>query len=81
MTPKHVTSGEARLRGLALGQHSSKETSQRWQAVGDTVFDLTGPGIEAQTFRADSDVFNNNANGSVHFYLQDTNSCFTFSLV
>ena len=34
------------------------ETSQRWRAVGDTVFDLTSLGIEAQTSRrpTDSDV-------------------------
>ena len=46
---KRVTSGEVHLRGLASGQHSSEETSQRWQAVGNTVSDLTGPGIEPQT--------------------------------
>ena len=37
ITPKRVTSGEAHLRGLAPGLHSSEETSQRWRAVGDTV--------------------------------------------
>ena len=30
------------LHGLAPGQHSSEETSQRWRAVIDTVSDLTG---------------------------------------
>ena len=30
--------------------------SPRWQDVGDTVSDLTGSGIEPQTFRADTDV-------------------------
>ena len=35
ITPKRVTSGGVHLRGLAPGQHSSEETSQRWQAVGD----------------------------------------------
>ena len=35
ITPKRVTSGEAHLRGLAPGQHSSEETLQRWRAVGD----------------------------------------------
>ena len=30
MTPKHLTSGGAHHRGLAPGQHSSEETSQRW---------------------------------------------------
>ena len=29
ITPKRVTSGGAHLRGLAPGQHSSEETSQR----------------------------------------------------
>ena len=37
ITPKRVTSGGAHLRGLAPGQHSSEETSQRWRVVGDTV--------------------------------------------
>ena len=35
--PKRVTSGEANLRDLAPGLHSSEEKSQRWRAVGDTV--------------------------------------------
>ena len=34
---KRVTSCGAYLRGLAPGQHSSEETSQRWRVVGDTV--------------------------------------------
>ena len=37
ITPKRVTSCGAHLRGLAPRQHSSKETSQRWRVVGDTV--------------------------------------------
>ena len=41
-----MTSGRRHHRGLAPWQHSSKETSQRWRAVGDTVTDLTGPVIE-----------------------------------
>ena len=36
-TPKRVTSCGAHLRGLAPGQYSSEETSQRWRVVGDTV--------------------------------------------
>ena len=36
-TPKRVTSCGAHLRGLAPGQHSSEESSQRWRVVGDTV--------------------------------------------
>ena len=53
-TPKRVTSCGAHLRGLAPGQHSSEETSQRWRVVGDAVPILTGPGIEPQTSRTDS---------------------------
>ena len=34
------------LRGLAPGQHRSKETSQRWRAAVDAAPNLTGPGIE-----------------------------------
>ena len=52
-----VASGGARPRGLAPGQRSSKETSQRLRAVGYTVSDLTGLGIESQTFRIDSEIF------------------------
>ena len=54
ITPKRVTSSGAHLRCFALEQHSSEETSKRWQAVGDTVSDLTEPGIESQTSRTDS---------------------------
>ena len=49
ITPKRVTSGGAHLRGLAPGQHSSEETSQRWRADIDTVFRLTRPGIKLKT--------------------------------
>ena len=52
-----VASGRARPRGLAPGQRSSKETSQRLRAVGYTVSGLTGLGIESQTFRIDSEIF------------------------
>ena len=55
-TPKRVKNGEAHLRGLPPGQHSSEETSQRWRAVGDTVPDLTDPGMEPPS-RIDCDVF------------------------
>ena len=54
-----VTSGGARPRGLAPGQRSSEETSQRWLAVGYSASDLTSLGIEPQTFRIDSGIFNN----------------------
>ena len=50
---KRVTSGGVHLRGLAPGQHSSEETSQRWRVVGDTVSDLTDPGFEPGTSRID----------------------------
>ena len=52
-TPKRVTSCGAHLRGLAPGQHTSEESSQRWRVVGDTA-DLTDRGIESQTSRTDS---------------------------
>ena len=51
---RSVTSGEAHLRDLAPGQHSFEETSQRCRTVGDTVFDLTHPGIEPQNSLIDS---------------------------
>ena len=54
ITLKLVTSGGAHLRGLAPGQYSSEETSQRWLAVGDSVSNLTGPRIEPQVSRTDS---------------------------
>ena len=41
ITPKRVTSCGAHLRGLAPGQHSSEETSQRWRVVGD--FNTSNP--------------------------------------
>ena len=40
ITPKHVTNGGTHLRGLAPRQHSSEESSQRWQATGGTEPDL-----------------------------------------
>ena len=48
ITPKRVTNGGAHLRGLALGQHRSKETWQWWRAVVYTASNSTGPGIELQ---------------------------------
>ena len=53
-----AASGGVRPRVLALGQHRSEETSQRWRAVGYTEFDLTDLGIEPQIFRIDSDICN-----------------------
>ena len=55
--PTRVTSVVFHLRDVAPGQHSSEETSQRWRAVDDTVPAFTGPGIEPQTSRTDSDFF------------------------
>ena len=46
----------ARLRGPAPAQHGSEKMSKRWRAVGDTVSDLTEPGIKPKTCRSDSDV-------------------------
>ena len=46
---KRVASGGAHLRGLTPGLRSSEETSQRWRAVGDTVYDLTGAEIKTRT--------------------------------
>ena len=40
----------------AIAERSSQETSQWQRAVGYTVSDLTGLGIEPQTFRIDSDI-------------------------
>ena len=51
--PNRATSSRAYLRGLAPRQHSC-ETSQRRRAVGGTVSDLTGPGIELQTSQPNS---------------------------
>ena len=46
-------------RGTRPGnQRSSKEKSLRWQAIGATVSDLTDPGIEPMTSRANRAVFN-----------------------
>ena len=56
ITMKWVTRGGIHIRSLATGQHSSKETSQWWGTVGDTVCDSTDPGLEPQTFRTYSNV-------------------------
>ena len=48
----------SRPRGLAPGQRSCEETSQRWQAFGYSESDLIGLGIEPQTFHINSDIFN-----------------------
>ena len=76
---KHVTSGGIHLRGLASGQHSSEETTQRWRTVHNTMPDLTGIGIEPQTSRTDSDVFNHNANWEVKVHLNNTEGFYLFT--
>ena len=53
-----VASGRARPRGLAPGQRSSKETSQRLLAVGYTMSDLTGLGIESKPSASIAKSFN-----------------------
>ena len=65
ITPKRVTSGGINLRGLAPGQHSSEETSQRWRDAGDTVSNLIGLVIESKTNRAAGDAFKRNMNRMV----------------
>ena len=62
ITPKHV------VRGSAPGRHSSEETLQRWQAVGDAGFDLTCTEIQQQIHSSDSDVFKFYANLLVRNY-------------
>ena len=64
ITSKRVTSGGIHLRGLAPGKHSFEETSPQCQ-VGDTVSDLTCPGIKRKTFRMDSEVLNDYVNQPV----------------
>ena len=38
-------------------KYRSEDTSLRWRVVGDTVSDLTPPGVESQTFRTESNLF------------------------
>ena len=45
---------------IAPEQHSSIETLQRWRAVDDSAFDLTGPNIEHKTSCANNDVLSLN---------------------
>ena len=46
ITPKRVTSGWVLFCGLAPGQHSSDETSQRWLTVAGSVSGFAGAGME-----------------------------------
>ena len=59
---EHVVSGEAHLRGLAPGQYSYKEMLQRWQAIGNTAFDLTSLQIEPGISCVVTDAFNHYVN-------------------
>ena len=43
ITPKHVTSSEAHLRGLAL----DNTTTKKHRSGSETLSNLTGPGIES----------------------------------
>ena len=55
--PKRVASdGGVHLHGLALGQHSSEETSQRLRAFGDIESNSTNSGFEPQVSPADNNV-------------------------
>ena len=74
----HVTSGEVHFRRFAPVLHGSLETSQGRQAVGDTVSDLLGPGIEFQTYRTDSDVFNNSDHGHHSIFVKKSS---TFKII
>ena len=56
ITHKPVTSGGVHLCDLAPGRRSFEDTSLRWRAVGDSVPDLTGLGIEPKTSCTDSGV-------------------------
>ena len=50
---KRVSSLRAHLRVIAAGNTAPfEEMLQRWQAVGNTVFDLTGPGFQPQSSRS-----------------------------
>ena len=51
ITPKRVKMAGPLLRSLAAGKHKSEETLPRWRTVDATAPDLTGPGIEIQTYR------------------------------
>ena len=56
-----MTSGEVHLHGLAPGQHSAEETSQRWRDVGDCA-DLTGLEIKPMTSQTVSGACNHDPN-------------------
>ena len=62
ITLQHVRSGGVHFFSLAAGKHGSKEISQWWQVVSNTVLNSTGPGVEPKTFGIDSYIFNRYAN-------------------
>ena len=55
---KRLTNGGAYLCCLTPEQHSFEELSQLWRAIGGTMSDLAGPGVEPQTPCTDSNVVN-----------------------
>ena len=81
ITPKRVTSGGVHLSGLAPGQHSSEETSQRWRAGDDNVSCLTGQGIKPQTRHTDSACLTTELTGRFFWSFQfnnQRNTCQSF---
>ena len=56
ITPKCATSDGAHLRGLSPGQIISKKHRSGGEPLA-TLSDLTGPGIEPQTYRTDNAAF------------------------
>ena len=57
VVPKRGSEWQGPIPRLSACATQRKETSQRLRAVGYTVSDLTGLGIESQTFRIDSEIF------------------------
>ena len=55
------------LRGL------TKKTSQKWRTIGDTGSNSTGPAIEPQTSRTDTDILNKCSNLPVTKYFFNAN--------
>ena len=51
--------GGVHLHSLAPGHYNFEDTSQRCGTVGNSVFDLIGPGIELQVSHTNSDVLSN----------------------
>ena len=58
VTPKRVTGIGGPFPWLSAWQYSPEGTLEQWRIVADAASDLTGPGIEPQTFRTNCYVFN-----------------------